>query len=346
MPSYDPDHYQMLASQTGLHYVTDAQPGMSRRKCGKGFAYYTSDDVHITCKKQLKRIKSLAIPPAYSQVWICEQDNGHLQATGRDNRQRKQYRYHPKWQTIRNETKFTYVKPFTKALPHLRTILASDLQQKTMSKERVIAGMITLMLTNYVRIGSLKYAKAHQTYGVTTLRKKHSHISDDSAELEFEGKNGTLWQINITNKTLVRLLKRCEEIPGYELFKYIDEAGDKHVVASQDVNTYLQEKTGHPFTAKDIRTWAACRELLYELSQQVKSCEMTDPQAMSSIYESSVKHVTKLLGHTRAVCKKSYIHPDIASHWENGSIHQWCKQHDASQKDVFFNDWWKHHIIY
>ena len=334
------DPYQFAAKQASLRYVSDDVPGISRKGAGKGFAYYMPDGTLIQNEEEKQRINALAIPPAYQDVWICIYANGHIQATGRDDAGRKQYRYHPDWRVIRDRTKFEKVANFCDALPAIRARIAQDMNDTELTRPRVLAAMIMLMQRHYVRVGNQQYAEAHHTYGATTLRKKHVEADGRDVHLSFKGKNSKAWSIDIHDPQLVTLIKECEELPGYELFKYEEEDGTISRIDSADVNQYLQEITGEDFTAKDFRTWAACYECFRRLQNTMPAGSERD-NAMH--YNKIVTEVAQQLGHTPAVCKKSYLHPDLRSLWEKGDMHEWLKR-KRKKDEALFTDYWKEHI--
>ncbi len=335
------DPYIKAARQASLRYVTDESPGISRKGAGKGFAYYMPDGALISCNEEKSRINALAIPPAYSDVWICVYANGHIQATGRDEAGRKQYRYHPDWRAIRDRTKFEKVANFCTALPAIRARIAQDMDDTQLTRTRVIAAMIMLMQQHYVRVGNQQYADEHQTYGATTLRKKHVDVERRKAHLSFKGKNGKDWDVDINDRQLVKLIKECEELPGYELFKYEDEDGNICRIDSADVNAYLQDITGENFTAKDFRTWAAC----YECFEQLKDISPEESERKNAmLYNEAVKHTAVLLEHTPAICKKSYITPNLRTLWESRQMHDWLKR-KRKTGEALFADFWNECVV-
>ncbi len=341
---YNETYRQKVAEKAALVYINDTIPGITRVRRGKGFSYYLPDQTHIKDATIVKRINALAIPPAYNNVWICPMDNGHIQATGRDAKNRKQYRYHTDWEALRDQVKFERVYEFGKCLPEIRKIVDSHLADRTLSRNRVLAALIKIMDISYIRVGNKAYAENNGTYGLTTLRKKHLNFENGSAVLEFDGKNKTHWHIDLKDKKLTRTLHKCEEIPGYSLFKYIDKDGDKHVIDSQDLNDYLREITGGlAFTAKDFRTWAACKEIFSRLLElEVPTTKRDQAIAINA----QIKEVAKLMGHTVAVSKKSYIHPHLIEHWQAGDLLKWSKKNSSKFElaEEAFLMWWKKHI--
>lgn len=337
------DYYEKAAKAALLRYVSDSMPGIRRKRKGKGFAYYDAKGELIDSKAIIERIRKLVIPPAYRNVWICPLENGHLQATGMDDKNRKQYRYHPDWDAVRDSAKFERVIAFGMSLPTIRAKVQEHLKDKDITRTRVLAAMVSIMDDSYIRIGNPIYKKAHGTYGLTTLRKKHITIEKTEATLVFEGKNHTRWTINLQDRKLIKLLKACEELPGYELFKYIDEDGSTRLVQSEDFNAYLQEISGEVFTAKDFRTWAACKEAFTllcetELPDTKKACQIA--------YRNIIQNVATLLGHTPAVCKKSYLHPLLEEIWLQGKFDSWKKKNysPSHTEEENFLRWWKLHV--
>lgn len=325
---YSPEECEKIAQEASLRYVQDAIPGILRKKFGKGFAYYYPDGKKITDKKELKRIRALVIPPAYKEVWICPFANGHIQATGRDNRNRKQYHYHSLWQKARQKQKFATMIQFGESLfairKHINRILS---QPPALNKNQVICAVLYLLDTCCVRIGNPIYAQENKTYGLTTLRKKHLTIRRNIAVLNFPGKNSKAWHIYLENRKIVKILKKCEEIPGYELFKYHDETNALNVITSQDINYYLQSLTNQPFTAKDFRTWIASREILCRL--------LEFPQVeKASSFACALDEVAKLLGHTPTICQKSYIHPVIIQWWKEEKFLKWKNKNQQNIKSL------------
>ncbi|HRD69666.1 MAG TPA: DNA topoisomerase IB [Legionella sp.] len=319
-----------IATIASLHYINDSSPGITRKRSGKKFNYYYPDGTRVTDEKTVERINSLAIPPAYSKVWISPLANGHIQATGRDSKNRKQYRYHPLWRKVREEDKFKNMIPFGKALPKIRKHIEDELNKPlTINKNQIICAIIYLLDNHFIRIGNAIYEKQNKSYGLTTLRKKHLSISSTQAVLEFDGKNAKPWHIVLKDKKIIKLLKKCEALPGYRLFKYIDESNNHCEISSQDINTYLNELTKHPFTAKDFRTWGACRETFYRLTQT----HFTDEDSSQSSLKNIICEVATLLGHTPAICQKSYIYPEIITQWKGTQIKEWIAKRSKLMED-------------
>ncbi|ASQ45597.1 DNA topoisomerase IB [Legionella clemsonensis] len=343
---YSAEECERIAREASLRYVNDSLPGISRKRSGKGFSYYYPNGERVTQQKELERIRALAIPPAYHDVWICPFANGHIQATARDDKNRKQYRYHPLWQEIRQQQKFHRMQAFGKTLPAIRQHINQMLNKPaSLDKTQIICAILYLLDKSCMRIGNPVYAKENKSYGLTTLRKKHLSISKNQVSLEYEGKNSTLWHIDLKDKKIVKVLKKCEEIPGYEVFKYRDENNHLKVITSQDINGYLQSLTKQPFTAKDFRTWIACRETLCHLVNSVRETKKPSAKLLNTV----LKEVATLLGHTPAVCRKNYVHPQIVHWWERGLLHQWTSKNQSHIKvldeDELLLYWLKDHNL-
>ncbi|RFM29142.1 DNA topoisomerase IB [Deminuibacter soli] len=317
------------AKAAKLVYVNDAEPGISRLKKGKGFVYIY-DNKPLRGKNEVERIRALAIPPAWTNVWICPLPNGHIQATGTDIRQRKQYRYHNLWSTLRNETKFHRMVEFGKALPALRLQLEQDMSQHALSETKVLATLISLMERTYIRIGNTGYEKANGSYGLTTLKDQHVKINGDSVMFSFKGKKGVYHEINLRNRRLARAVKNCRDIPGKELFQYYDENHQRQKVDSGMVNNYIKEISGCDFTAKDFRTWAGSLALLRQLKSVGEAQGVT---ARKHNIVQALDEVSKKLGNTRSVCKKYYVHPGIIQLYEEDALGAYLKQLDDIEVD-------------
>jgi len=297
-----------------LRYVNDRQPGITRKAVASGFVYRDAKGRLIRDAAELARIKALAVPPAWTDVWICPLENGHLQATGRDARRRKQHRYHPRWRRIRDETKYGHMLEFGRALPAIRRRLAADLSRPGLPREKVLAAVVRLMEDTLARVGNPEYAVQNNTFGLTTLRNRHVRIMRGRIELDFRAKHGIRHVSLVTDRKLARVVKNCRDLPGSELFQYIDEAGERHCIDSADVNDYLREISGRDITAKDFRTWAATNLALLALAGQEQ-----EPPTKKALVE-AVKEVAKRLGNTPAVCRKCYIHPAVLESYLDGSL--------------------------
>ncbi|MFO7537762.1 MAG: DNA topoisomerase IB, partial [Chloroflexota bacterium] len=243
------------AKQAGLRYVNDEEPGIKRRRCGRGFTYIDAQGKTIRDPKIRQRFKSLVIPPAWTDVWICVDESGHIQATGQDDKNRKQYIYHSRWQEVRNQAKFNRLLPFGESLPQLRTQIDKDLRRHGLPRERVVAAVVRLLEESLIRVGNREYAQQNDSYGLTTMRNKHVEVTTTTISFDFPGKSGQNQQVVIQDARASRLIRQCQELPGQELFQYIDDAGDAQTVESADVNEYLFTATGQAFTAKEFRTW-------------------------------------------------------------------------------------------
>lgn len=311
------------AKAAGLRYTNDTKPGIRRERVGDEFKYYDPKGNEITDHKTLDRIKSLGIPPAYTDVWISPIANGHLQATGRDAKGRKQYRYHPKWREVRDENKFTRMMAFGEALPTIRRVTEEHLKLPGMPRPKVLATVVRLLETTLIRVGNDEYAKTNKSYGLTTMRDKHVDISGSTVRFEFRGKSGKKHAISVKDRRLANIVKRSRDLPGYELFQYIDEDGKRCDVTSDDVNAYLQEITGEHFTAKDFRTWAGT--VLAALALQESEPFEKDSQAKKNVVR-AIERVAERLGNTPSIARKSYIHPAIIDAYLEGSVIETLEQ--------------------
>ncbi len=310
---------ETVLAELDLIYVDNRKLPIQRRRKKKGFDYVLKDKA-INDVKLLDRIEGLVIPPAWENVRITNLVNGHLQAVGMDIKNRKQYRYHPTWLKIRNQTKFYRMAAFGKKLPHIRKQVEKDLRRKTLSKEKVIALVIKLMEETHIRIGSEQYAKRNKSYGLSTLRKKHVHLEKQKMRFEFVGKKGKEHSVTVRNKKLIKLVSQCEDIPGWELFQYYDDNGNKQQIESSMINEYLHAITDQFFTAKDFRTWAASVvffDTLLELDAPADSKEL------SSNILTGYDAAAAALGNTRTVCRKYYIHPLLVSSYETGTLQKY-----------------------
>ncbi len=309
------------AKAAGLRYVTDKKPGIRRHPKGTGgkaFEYTVDPGGEpLEDEATLARIKSLVIPPAWTDVWICKQPNGHLQATGRDARGRKQSRYHPKWREVRDGTKYERMMKFAAALPKIRERVAADLKLPGLPRNKVLATIVSVMELTHIRVGNQEYAKENKSYGLTTMRNKHVEVHGAEVTFSFQGKSRVHHTISLHDRRLARIIKTCEDIPGYELFQYLDNDGNHHAIDSADVNDYLREISGEHFTAKDFRTWAGT-VLAAEMLRSLGPSE-TATQAKKNVVE-AIKAVAKQLGNTPAVCRKAYVHPAVLEAYLAGQI--------------------------
>src|ERR1700730_3818082 len=311
-----------MAVEAGLIYVSDAEPGIRRLRSGKGFRYLPPENRRLAAAKELKRIARLAIPPAYRDVWISLKARGHLQATGRDARGRKQYRYHPEWRQVRDSAKFDRMVAFGEALPKLRRKFRRDLGLRGLPREKVLAVVVSILDATRLRIGNTEYARDNKSFGLTTLRNRHvSFIRDGRAVLNFRGKGGIQHEVHIDDRRIAQIVRRCQEIPGQHLFQFINDDGQRCPIDSGQVNDYLREAMGIDFTAKDFRTWGATLHaitLLAHTALPAAPNERTFRREITGV----VKQVAVKLRNTPAVCRKSYINPAVFDAWRGGLIHK------------------------
>jgi DNA topoisomerase I len=311
-----------MAIEAGLRYVSCKEPGIRRMRAGRGFYYLTPENRRLTSANELKRIVSLAVPPAYKDVWICMNPRGHLQATGQDARGRKQYRYHAHWRQVRDSAKFDRMIAFGDALPKLRRKLNRDLALTGLPREKVLAAVAALLDVTRARIGNAEYARTNKSFGLTTLRNRHvTFVRDGRAVLNFRGKGGVQHEIPIDDKRIVRIVQRCQELPGQHLFQYVADDGSRCPVDSGQVNDYLREAMGDDFTAKDFRTWGATLRALVLLARTPRDPEASE-SALKSAIGDVVRQVASELRNTPAVCRKSYINPVVFHGWRSGAIHK------------------------
>ena len=311
------------ARSAGLHYVTDRSPGFRRQKCGKGFRYITAEGQTLRDKDDLIRIKALAIPPAWTEVWISTSARGHIQAFGRDARMRKQYRYHARWREVRDETKFGQLVAFGEALADIRKRVDRDMARPGLPREKVLATVVRLLEMTMARIGNPEYARANRSFGLTTLRDRHVTITGHQLRFRFTGKSGKAHDLKVTDRRVAKIVRACQDIPGYEVFKYLDEQEQAQNIDSSDVNAYLREISGADFTAKVFRTWAGSVEALEDL-RDIGPAE-TQTAAKQNVVQ-VVKEVARALGNTPAVCRKSYIHPALIDGYMKGTFHETLKE--------------------
>jgi len=305
------------ARAASLKYVDDSQPGYGRRRSGQGFVYLRPDGHVVRSPKVIRRIRLLVIPPAWTDVWICLEENGHIQATGKDIRGRKQYRYHERWRTVRDETKYERMIEFGRALPKIRAKVRRDLRLDGLPREKVLAALVRLMDQTAIRIGNEEYARLNRSFGLTTMENRHVQVTGNSIEFRFTGKSGKAHAIATSDPRLARIVRRCRDLPGQRLFQYLDADGKRQAVSSSDVNDYLREATGADFTAKDFRTWIGtlCA------AAAVKSAEIpTTKHAIKVGLVQVVKTVAEQLGNTVAVCRKCYIHPRVLEAFSDATL--------------------------
>ena len=297
--------------------MSDQQPGFTRQKCGRGFSYFDTDGQRIRDRQLRDRLKQLAIPPAWKDVWICPDERGHLQATGRDAKGRKQYRYHPEWRQIRSQVKFDRLVPFGQALSAIRQQTQEHLALPGLPREKVLALVVQLLEETLIRVGNTAYAKANQSYGLTTLRTRHLTVEGAQVEFEFVGKSGVEHHIELADKRLAKVIQRCSELPGYRVFQYLDDNGQRQSVDSADVNDYLQTIAGDDFTAKDFRTWAGTVLTAQVLRDQPAEITATPSQQQIT---AAIKTVAQQLGNRPATCRKYYVHPKVPDTYLEGQL--------------------------
>jgi DNA topoisomerase I len=300
-----------------LQYVTDQSPGIRREKSGRGFRLIDAKRRPIRDSETLDRIRSLAIPPAWTDVWICPTARGHLQATGRDARGRKQYRYHPRWREVRDEVKFARMLAFGKALPRIRRRVRRDLKLQGLPRNKVLAIVVFLLENALIRVGNEEYARTNGSFGLTTLRNEHASIQGHTVRFHFRGKSGKTRSVALSDKRVARVVRRCRDLPGHELFQYLDEEGNPHSIDSGDVNNYLREITGEDFTAKDFRTWAGT---MLAATTLIEIGPSPSAHAGKRRTVAAVEIVAKRLGNTPAVCRKCYIHPSVLDSYLAGTL--------------------------
>ncbi len=320
---------EKTAEAVNLIYVQDTQPGISRVKKGDTFIYF-SGKKQLRSKATLERIKKLVIPPAWEGVWICNLENGHLQATGIDVKKRKQYKYHSHWNALRNQTKFYCLHDFGKSLPDIRKQLAQDLALPGMPAEKVLATVVSLMEQTSIRIGNSAYEKLYGSFGLTTLKNRHVKITADQIQFHFVGKKGIAHKIGIKNKRLAKIVKQCRDIPGKELFQYYDEGGNHKSIDSGMVNAYLKAITGQNFTAKDFRTWAGTVQAIAEFKQVAQAESQVE---IKNNIITVLDRVAQHLGNTRTVCKKYYVHPVIIALYETNKLNSYLERMEDNKNN-------------
>jgi DNA topoisomerase-1 len=313
----DLDDPLVAARAAQLHYVSDALPGIRRQRRGDAFAYVDAGGEPVRDESVLRRIRSLVIPPAWTDVWICADAQGHLQATGRDARGRKQYRYHPRWRAVRDAAKFDRLLAFGEALPRIRERTEADLRRPGMPREKVLAAVVRLLQETRIRIGNEEYRKENGSFGLTTLRRRHADVEGSAIRFQFRGKSGKTHRVRLSDRRLAGIIKRCQDLPGQELFQYLDEDGEPRRIESEDVNAYLREIAGDDFTAKDFRTWAGTILALRFL----RECEPCgEAQNGKKEIVGAVARVAEALGNTPAVCRKCYVHPAVLAAYSSGAL--------------------------
>ena len=318
----------IAAREAGLRYVTDQSPGIRRKRSGKGMRYLDVEGRPIRDPATLARIKALAIPPAWTEVWICPWANGHLQATGRDDRGRKQYRYHPRWRAHRDESKYGRTLRFGRALARIRRATDRDLNRPGLTRRKVLAAVVRLLETTLIRVGNAEYARDNHSFGLTTLRDRHAQVEGGTLRFRFRGKSGITHSVAIDDRRLARVVKRCQELPGQELLQYLDDEGQVRDITSSDVNDYLREITGEDFTAKDFRTWAGT--VLAVIALQEFTAFDTKVEAKKNLVR-AIESVARRLGNTPSVCRKCYIHPGVLDAYLDGTMLESLRQRAAAE---------------
>ncbi len=305
------------AEEAGLRYVSDARPGYTRKRNGESFQYFDTEGKLIQDESRLLRIGRLAIPPAYQDVWVCPSPNGHIQATGRDDRGRKQYRYHERWRVIRDENKYDRILTFAAALPKIRRRVQADLKLPGLKREKVLAAVVQLLERTFIRVGNEEYARQNKSFGLTTMKDHHVKVRGKKLRFRFRGKGGKEHEVDFMDRRVAKIVRELQDLPGQDLFQYFDDEGKLCNVTSQDVNDYLQEITGEDFTAKDFRTWAGTVLTAMALNAQEKFA--TEKQAKSNL-KNAIAAAAKLLRNTPTICRKCYVHPAIVESYLNGDL--------------------------
>jgi DNA topoisomerase-1 len=310
------------AASAGLTYVSDDEPGIRRVRVGSGFSYRLPGGgvlrgSILKDRGELLRIRRLAIPPAWTDVWICADENGHIQATGRDAKGRKQYRYHPRWREVRDETKYEHMLEFARALPLIRARVARDMEGRALTREKVLATVVYLLEATLIRVGNADYARDNKSYGLTTLRNQHADINGSELRFAFKGKSGRVWKLKFRDRRIARIVRACQSLPGQRLFQYVDDSGELHPVTSQDVNAYLREISGADISAKDFRTWSGT----VLAAMALRAAEPFDSAAKAKrLLKAAIERVAAELGNTVTICRKCYIHPEVVSAFLDASL--------------------------
>jgi DNA topoisomerase I len=305
------------AEYAGLAYVREGSAGIRRQKSGKGFRYLSSSGAKVDDAAILARIKALAIPPAWIDVWICAKANGHIQATGRDAKGRKQYRYHARFREVRESTKYQHMLTFAESLPTIREKVNEHLGQRGLPREKVLATVVHLMEATLIRVGNDQYAKQNKSYGLTTLKNRHVEVDGSELRFNFKGKSGKMWRLGVHDRRIAKVVRACQDLPGQELFQYVDEAGEMRDVTSSDVNDYLKEISGEEITAKDFRTWHGTVLAAIALQEFQK---FDDQAGAKKNIREAIQRVAARLGNTPTICRKCYVHPEILSTYVEGSL--------------------------
>jgi DNA topoisomerase-1 len=316
----------LAAHSNGLRYVNCDESGITRVRRRGGFVYLRANGSQLKDPRELARIRALVIPPAWTNVWICTNQNGHIQATGFDQRGRKQYRYHARWRSVRDEAKFQDIVEFARRLPALRATLARDMAQRELNKTKVVATVVRILEQTCIRVGNQRYAEQNRSYGLTTLLDQHARVRGESVEFSFRAKSGKACRRSLRDRRLAAIVKRCRDIPGQRLFQYFDKKGRHYPVTSHDVNDYIRRAMGHGFTAKNFRTWAG------SLGAALLLREQPFPESARQAHRTEVQVIAAVaseLGNTPAVCRKSYVHPGLLEAYREGSLHQHFRVHPA-----------------
>ena len=304
------------AEEAGLRYVSDERPGYTREKKGDAFEYFDAEGKPIRDEQRLLRIKRLAIPPAWTEVWISPSANGHIQATGRDARRRKQYLYHERWREVRDETKYDRMFGFAEHLPKIRRRIRKDLRLRGLPREKVLATIVRLLERTFIRVGNPEYARANKSFGLTTMQGRHVEVKGSKLRFRFRGKSGRVHDVDLNDRRVAKTIRKLQDLPGQELFQYVDDDGEIRDITSQDVNAYLREITGEDFTAKDFRTWAGT--VLAGIALNAVGGFTTKKQAKKNIRD-AISAVAEVLGNTAAICRKCYIHPTLVEAYLKGN---------------------------
>jgi len=306
-----------IAGAGGLNYVNPDDPGLTRRKAGKGFRYLDANGAPVDDPVTLDRIRRLVIPPAWKNVWICPSADGHLQAVGTDEKGRRQYLYHPRFRALREEAKFEHMIAFAEALPALRERVTKDMARPGLGRDKVLATVVHLLETTMIRVGNMAYAKENGSFGLTTLRVRHVKVEGSEIRFEFKGKSGKAWRLGVKDRRVARIIKACQDLPGQQLFQYLDDDGDRQTVTSSDVNAYLKAITGGEVTAKDFRTWIGT---VLAATSLAELGEATSPTAAKRLLSQAIKVVAGRLGNTPTVCRKCYVHPEVMNAYLAGEL--------------------------
>ena len=315
--SSGPEDPRDAAEEAGLRYVSDEAPGITRRRIGKGFSYRLPHGGSVKDRATLMRIRTLAIPPAWTEVWICPHPDGHIQATGRDAQGRKQYRYHPRWREVRDASKYEHLLDFARSLPAIRARIAEDMARPGLPREKVLATVVHLLETTLIRVGNDDYARKNGSFGLTTLQDRHVTVDGGTLRFVFKGKSGKTWRLGLRDRRVARIVRACQDLPGQELFQYRDEAGETRDVTSADVNGYLREIGGGAVTAKDFRTWAGT----VLAAMALRAFERVDSQAAAKRnIRAAIERVAARLGNTATICRKCYVHPAVLDGYLDGSL--------------------------